>query len=132
MFETIIGGSGAVNFVAVLAGATAAFALGYLWYAPYLFGRRWAEAFGVSLTQVPPASAMIAQFFGQLMLSLVVGILVGFGAWVAALLPGVTCALMLYAVGAFAGHRTVGCLVNAGYVMAATLIMLGAQIVLAA
>ncbi len=36
----------AVNFWAVIAGAVAYMALGYLWYSPYMFGNRWTAAMG--------------------------------------------------------------------------------------
>ena len=36
-----------VNWLAVIIGFVLAFALGWLWYSPKLFGRKWAEGVGL-------------------------------------------------------------------------------------
>lgn len=40
-----------VNWVAVIVAAVAGIIVGFIWYAPQVFGRRWARATGVELPQ---------------------------------------------------------------------------------
>jgi hypothetical protein len=40
-----------VNWVAVIVAAVAGIIVGFIWYAPQVFGRRWARASGIELPQ---------------------------------------------------------------------------------
>ena len=42
---------GAVNWVAVIVATVAGLIIGFVWYAPPVFGRRWAGALGIELPQ---------------------------------------------------------------------------------
>ena len=42
---------GGVNWVAVIGATVAGIIIGFIWYAPPVFGRRWARASGVELPQ---------------------------------------------------------------------------------
>jgi len=42
---------GGVNWVAVIVAAVAGIVIGFIWYAPPVFGRRWARASGIELPQ---------------------------------------------------------------------------------
>ena len=45
---------GELNWLAVIVGAVAYFALGALWYSPVLFGRQWQRSIGWDPEQRPP------------------------------------------------------------------------------
>jgi len=52
----------AVNWVAILVAAVVGLVIGFIWFAPQLFGRQWARAAGVELRapgQVPPMTVAI-------------------------------------------------------------------------
>lgn len=51
-----------MNYFAVIAAAVAAFVLGGLWYAPFLFGKAWMQASGV--TEETAKQANMAKVFG--------------------------------------------------------------------
>lgn len=65
-----------VNWLAVIIGAVAAFVVGWLWYSPLLFGKRWAAGNNLELgsAQDMPFGAMGAQALGLLLLSWFVGV----------------------------------------------------------
>ena len=50
-----------VNWLAVIVGFVLAFALGWLWYSPKLFGTKWAEGVGVKMgdASAMPVAAMV-------------------------------------------------------------------------
>lgn len=68
-----------VNYLAVLAAAVSAFALGGLWYSPVMFAKRWSAYVGIGEDQAGGSMAMI--FGGAFVLSLI-------AAWVFALFLG--------------------------------------------
>lgn len=51
-----------INYFAVIAAAVAAFVLGGIWYAPFLFGKPWMEATGI--TEERAKQANMAKVFG--------------------------------------------------------------------
>jgi hypothetical protein len=62
------------NWLAIIVSAIIAFVLGYLWYSPKVFGKRWAEGTGVVLddTSRPPLLAMATQIIATFLLSSIV------------------------------------------------------------
>lgn len=61
-----------INFLAVLAAAVAAMALGALWYSPLLFGKQWVRLMGWGEVVPPSAKKSAAKGYAiQLALSLV-------------------------------------------------------------
>ena len=65
-----------VNWLAVIIGFVLAFALGWLWYSPKLFGRKWAEGVGLDPKgpETMPVAAMAIQAAGTFLLAWLVGI----------------------------------------------------------
>lgn len=65
-----------VNWLAVIVGAVLAFLLGWLWYSPMLFGKKWAEGHGVEMGSASsmPMAAMGMQGLGLLLASWFVGV----------------------------------------------------------
>ena len=68
-----------VNWLAVIIGAVLSFLLGWLWYSPLLFGRKWAEGVGVPLGSASqmPVGAMVAQIVGIFLLAWLFGVTAG-------------------------------------------------------
>lgn len=64
-----------VNWIAVIAGAVLAYLLGWLWYSPKLFGKKWAEGVGLKLApENLPVAAMTMQAIGTFLLAWIVGV----------------------------------------------------------
>lgn len=65
-----------VNWIAVIVGAVVAFIVGWLWYSPMLFGKKWAEGVGISLDTGDgmPMAAMVYQAIGTFFLAWLFGI----------------------------------------------------------
>lgn len=117
-----------VNWPAVIAGTVVAFVLGWAWYSQALFGRKWAEGSGVSLEGGGlPGFAMIAQIAALFVLALVVGITATTDALITAILAIVGAALMVVANGAFCRKSGTALGIDAGYVLAAGVVMIAAQ-----
>lgn len=73
-----------VNFLAILVCAVAAMILGYAWYGPMLFGKRWMKEAGVSESQMKKANMMsmyvlmfVAALVEAYVLSVVLGLMGG-------------------------------------------------------
>ena len=60
---------GGVNWVAVIAAAVAGIVIGFVWYAPQVFGRRWAQASGIELPQ--PGQVQPVTYVGAVVTALV-------------------------------------------------------------
>ncbi len=63
-----------MNWPAIIAGAVAAFAAGFLVYGPIGFGRIWAEGSRVAAQPRPPLDAMLWQVAALVLLALVIGL----------------------------------------------------------
>lgn len=72
MIEITLG----VSWLAVVVGTIAAFLLGWLWYSPMLFGKKWAAGNGVEMgiANDMPKFAMITQLIGLFLMSWFVGV----------------------------------------------------------
>lgn len=119
----------AVNWLAVLVGAVAAFLLGWLVYSPVLFVKRWAEGSHVDLNDggSPPAFAMVAQIVALLLLALVIGVTETSGALYTAILAILAAAAFAVSNGAFCRKSSFAMAVDGGYVIAAGVVMILAQ-----
>lgn len=118
-----------VNFVGVIVGAVMAFLLGWLWYSPMLFGRKWAEGVGVEMgtADTMPAGAMISQFIGLVLVSWLVGVTAVSNALLTILLAAVAFALLGYAGGMFRKNSGYARMTDAGYLVASVIVMIICQ-----
>lgn len=116
-----------VSWLAVVIGAVAAFAFGWLWYSPLAFGDRWAESMGVDKTGKMPMSAMTFQFIGLAMLSWFVGVTAVNSALLTLILGSAAFIVLGFSGETFAGHNRDGKLINLGYSVFAVIIMIAAQ-----
>ena len=118
-----------VSWSGVVAGAVASFLLGWLWFSPMLFGKKWAEAHGVQFGAASsmPVMAMVAQFLGLFLVSWFVGVTAVTSALATAVLALLGFA-MLYDSGAmFVKVPTVGRLINLGYWVVSFVVMVICQ-----
>lgn len=54
---------GQLNWLAVVVGALVYFALGALWYSPFLFGRAWQRSIGWDESRTPPQQSAMTYVF---------------------------------------------------------------------
>lgn len=113
-----------VNWYAVMAGAIVAFLVGWVWYSPKVFGQKWADGVGVSLTKSPPADAMLAQIIGLLLMSWFVGVTAVNQALLTVILATLAAIVLAYSARAFTGHSLAARLIDAGFTAAALVVMI--------
>lgn len=118
-----------VNWIAVAAGTILSFLLGWLWYSPIGFGKMWAQGSRVSLDDAAqmPAMAMVSQFVGIFLFSWVVGITETRNALATIILITAAFAVLLVANGYFAQKNGYARSVEAGYIIAMAIVMIGCQ-----
>lgn len=117
-----------VNWLAVGAGTIAAFLLGMLWFSPMLFGKGWSTgSHNIQPPDSPPIAAMVIQFLGTLALALVIGLTETTGALLAAIMAILATALMIAGMDLFSQKTGKATLIDASYIIAAGVIMIGAQ-----
>ena len=118
-----------VNWLAVIVGAVVAFALGWLWYSPKLFGTKWAAGVGVSIDagSGPPVAAMILQAIGTLLLAWVVGVTAASNALMTIILIVLAMVTLLAAGGFFAKKSGYAIATEAGFILAMTVVMIVVQ-----
>ena len=118
-----------VNFLAVIVGAVLAFVAGWAWYSPKFFGVKWAEGSGVKMGDASemPAAAMAAQGIGLFLMSWFVGITAANGMLLTVILATVGFAFLAYSGNTFSGKSAYARNVDAGYWIAALVIMIIVQ-----
>ncbi|MEX2321415.1 MAG: DUF1761 domain-containing protein [Saccharospirillum sp.] len=119
----------AVSWLAVLTGTVVAFLVGWAWYSPSVFGRKWAEGSGVSLgsAQSMPVFAMVSQFVALLLLAMVIGLTATIDALFTAILAILTVAVFVSSMAAFVKKSAYAIAVDAGYIIVAGIVMIVAQ-----
>jgi hypothetical protein len=115
----------AVNWLAVVAVFVLSMALGYLWYAPFLFGPLWMKGIGKTMEELKgiQKSAMLWMVFGAILMSVALGLIMPM-AEATDLMSGLTLGLVI-GVGlilpvtisnhVFIGHKPEAWMVTAGY-----------------
>lgn len=117
-----------VNWLAVVAGTVAAFALGMAWFSPSMFGKRWASGSqDIQTPEKPPVFAMIVQFIGTFCLALVVGLTETSGALLTAIFAILAAALMVAGMDLFSQKSQKATMIDAGYILAGGVLMILAQ-----
>lgn len=117
-----------LNWIAVIAGAVAAFLAGWAVYAPPVLGRVWARGSGVDLDGGGPGGlAFVTQIAALFTLALVIGITATFDALGTAILAILAAALFTASNGAFTGKSTAAMAIDGGYVIIAGALMILAQ-----
>ncbi len=117
-----------MNWAAVVLGTIAAFGLGMLWFSPKMFDTSWAEgSHEVQPPDSPPIAAMTIQLLGTIVLALVVGMTETNEAIMTAIGATLAVALIVAGMDLFSQKSGKATLIDAGYVIAAGAVMIGAQ-----
>lgn len=121
-----------VSWLAIIIGTVLGFVLGWLWYSPVLFVKKWAEGIGANMEETgqPPIDAMITQFLGMFLLAWIVALFADSGQYVVILLIVLTFLSLQYANNTFVGKSMYAKMTEAGYIAASTVIMIIVQMVL--
>jgi hypothetical protein len=121
-----------VNWIAVIAGTVLSFLLGWLWYSPTLFGKKWAEGLGVTLGAAAsmPVPAMVTQLAGTFLLAWVIGLMAERGALATTILIVAMLVLFIVANGVFGKKSSYAVAVEAGFIVAMAVLMIVVQAVL--
>lgn len=119
----------ALNWLAVAVGTVVSFLLGWLWYSPTLFGKKWAEGSGVSLgsAQSMPVFALVSQLVALFLLALVIGLTATINALFTAILAILAVAVFTMSMGAFVKKSTYALVVDGVYITAAGVVMIIVQ-----
>ncbi|MEX3008071.1 DUF1761 domain-containing protein [Hoeflea sp. TYP-13] len=118
-----------INWLAVIVGAVAAFLVGWLWYSPMLFGRKWAEGVGVEMGKPGemPVGAMVSQVIGLLLLSWFVGVTAAANALATVILAAIAFAVLAYSGGMFRRNGAYARVTDLGYLIVSVVIMIICQ-----
>jgi len=121
-----------VSWAAVVAGTVGSFLMGWLWYSPKLFGKKWAEGVGVDLGSASemPALAMVTQLVGLFLMSWFVGVTAASNALFTVILATVAFSVLHYSGGLFGKKSSYARNVEAGYWLLSLVIMIVSQGVL--
>lgn len=121
-----------VNWIAVITGAVIAFLVGWLWYSPKLFGKKWAEGVNVDLGDVHemPKMALVFQAIGLFLMSWFVGVTAVSQALFTVILGTVAFTVLAYSAGIFDKKSSAARNIEAGYWIVALVIMIVCQGVL--
>lgn len=117
-----------LNWPAVILGTVLAFGLGMIWFSPRMFGARWAAgSHGISAPDRAPVLAMALMALGLFLLALVVGLTETNEAIGTAIAAVLAVAVTVAAIDLFSQKSTVAMLIDAGYLVACGVLMIGAQ-----
>lgn len=121
-----------VNWLAVIIGFALAFALGWLWYSPKLFGPKWAAGVGLDPkgSEGFPAAAMVLQATGTFLLSWLVGITAAQEALFTILLVALAIMILMAAGGFFTRKSGYAIATETGFVAAMVVVMIAVQAIL--
>lgn len=118
-----------VSWTGVLSGAVVAFIVGWLWYSPVLFGKRWAADLGVELGKASemPMAAMAMQMIGLLLMSWFVGVTAVGSALLTVILATLAFTILGLSAGMFGKQSSYVRNVNAGYWIVSLVVMVICQ-----
>lgn len=114
-----------VNWIAVAVGTAVSFLLGWLWYSPALFGKKWAAGVGVDLGTASsmPAVALAAQLAATFSLAWLIGLAVDRHGFLVDVLIVAMPVLFIVSNGLFAKKSGYAIAVEAGFIVAMGLVM---------
>jgi hypothetical protein len=117
-----------INWAAVALGTVAAYALGMLWFSGRMFGKQWAAgSHAIQPPPAPPALAMVVQLLGTFALALVIGLTETTDALGTAVTAILATALLIAGMDLFSQKSGAATLIDAGYIVAAGIVMILAQ-----
>ena len=117
-----------VNWLATIVGAVIAFLLGWLWYSPILFVKKWATGVGIDFDgSGPSALAMVVQVISTFLLSWVIGITAAHNLLLTAILITLTIVCLIAASGLFCQKSRYAIATETGFIVAMVGVMIVCQ-----
>ncbi|MEE9387953.1 MAG: DUF1761 domain-containing protein [Paracoccaceae bacterium] len=115
-----------VSWLAVIVGAVVSFIIGGLWYSPKVFGTKWAQGSGLKDWEGGdvPASAMVMNFIGLLLLSWFVSVTAGNDALLTVILATAAFTVLAMSGSMFIRQSAYARNANAGYWIVALVVMI--------
>ena len=114
-----------MNWTATIVGAVAAFLLGWVWYSPTLFQKKWLEGVGIAPDDNSSMKhAMFAQIVGTFLLAWVIGITETTNSLSFAVLIALTIAVLIKANGLFSHKSKYAIMVESGFILAMVVVMI--------
>lgn len=114
-----------IDWIAVVVGAVAAYALGAAWYSEVLFGKKWKEGIGTpAVPDRPLVFGMVTQAIGTLLLAWLIGITEAIDSLGFAMLIAVILAAFIQASGFYTGKTKYAIAVEAGFMLAMAGVMI--------
>lgn len=115
-----------VSWLAVVLGAVGAFIVGYFWYSPMLFGKKWAEGNGVEMGTADqmPIGAMVTQLLGLFLMSWFVGVTAASNALLTVILATLAFVVLAYSGALFIKKPAYVRVVDGGYWIACLVVMI--------
>jgi len=120
-----------LNWPAVITGTIAAFALGFIWFSPMMFGKKWSSgSHNIQPPTSPPIIAMVIQFLGMFALAIVIGMTETTGAILIALTAIIATALIVAGMDLFSQKTGKATTIDASYIVVSGALMIFAQVIL--
>ena len=115
--------------MAVIVSFVLSFVLGWLWYGPKLFGKKWAEGVGVPMgdSGSMPVCAMVTQALGTFCLAWLFGITAASNALLTIILVLITIILLIASNGKFAKKSDTAIIIEVMYIVAMGVVMVVCQ-----
>lgn len=120
-----------MNWPAVVLGVVLAFGLGMFWFSPMMFGKTWSTgSHNIQPPATPPVLAMAVQLLGTIAMAVMVGLTETTGAIGTAIVGILAVTLMISGMDLFSQKTGRATLVDAAYIIACGVLMIGAQAIL--
>ena len=115
-----------VNWLAVGIGTVLSFMLGWLWYSPRLFGKKWAEGSGIELTDssAMPVAPLAVQLLATFLLAWLIAITASHEALLTAILILLTVACFVATNSMFVKKSTTAIMIEVSFVLAMGVVMI--------
>ena len=114
-----------VNWLAVGIGTVLSFVLGWLWYSPKLFGKKWADGSGIELadSSAMPVAPLIFQLLATFLLAWLIAIAAAHDARLTAILIVLTVACFVATNSMFVKKSATAIFVEVGFILAMGVVM---------
>ena len=118
-----------VSWIAVITSFVLSFMLGWLWYSPKVFGKKWAEGVGVNIADGSsmPVFAMVTQALGIFGLAWLFGITAASEALLTIILVLITLILLIISNGKYTQKSNAAVFIEAGYIFVMGVVMVICQ-----
>ena len=118
-----------VNWLAVIIGTVLSFILGWAWYSPLLFVKKWMEGLSIkpNAEAKMPVAALVVQLVGTFLLAWLVGITAAHNALATIILIVAAIVVLIIANGMFASKGSHAIAIEAGFIAAMAVVMIAVQ-----